>query len=282
VGLLGGQYFWGVNPPKFRGVALSLNHRSCCYRLLATYRSKGINMVAGGAAGDGFGSRQHDQTFADHVTQLLARVVYRKGDSAEQREAFYRLRHDAYLREGAISADSCGTFSDAYDETDNAYLFGVYIDDQLASSLRLHAASKEHPHMPSLRVFPGYLQPDLDAGKVLIDSTHFVAEEHLSRLYRGLPYVTLRLCVLAAEHFRADYLFAAVWKEHQPFYRRAFNFQLISKPRAYPPLAKPFSLMRVYCPSAAEEWYRRYPFFRSSLHERRRLFEHRRSEAAYC
>jgi hypothetical protein len=123
-------------------------------------------MVAGGDADDEFGSRQHD-----HVTQLLARVVYRKGDSAEQREAFYRLRHDAYLREGAISADSSGTFSDTYDETDNAYLFGVYIDDQLANSLRLHAASKEHPDMPSLRVFPGYLQPDLDAGKVLIDST---------------------------------------------------------------------------------------------------------------
>jgi hypothetical protein len=235
-------------------------------------------MMAGGDAGDGFGSRQHDETFADHITPLLARVVYRKADSGEQREAIYRLRQKAYLREGAISAisaDSSGTFSDTYDETDNAYLFGVYIDDQLASSLRLHAASKEHPDMPSLRVFPGYLQPELDAGKVFIDSTHFVAEEQLSRLYRILPYVTLRLCVLAAEHFRADYVLAAVWKEHQPFYRRAFNFQLISKPRPYPPLAKPFSLMRV---SAAEEWYRRYPFFRSSLHERRRLFEHRRSK----
>jgi hypothetical protein len=106
-------------------------------------------------------------------------VVYRRADPGEQREAIYRLRHNAYLREGAISADSSGTFSDPYDETDNAYLFGVYIDDQLASSLRLHAASKEHPDMPSLRVFPGYLQPELDAGKVLIDSTYFVADEQL-------------------------------------------------------------------------------------------------------
>jgi len=242
-------------------------------------------MVAGGDAGDGFGSRQHDETFADHVTPLLARVVYRKADSGEQREAIYRLRQKAYLREGAISAisaDSSGTFSDTYDETDNAYLFGVYIDDQLASSLRLHAASKEHPDMPSLRVFPGYLQPELDAGKVFIDSTHFVADEQLSRLYRGLPYVTLRLCVLAAEHFRADYLLAAVWKEHQPFYRRALDFRVISKPRPYPRLAKPFSLMRVYYPSATEEWYRRYPFFRSSLHERRRLFELRCNALRAC
>ena len=87
-------------------------------------------------------------------------------------------------------------------------------------------------------------------------------------------------CVLAAEHFRADYLLAAVWKGRQPFYRRAFNFQLISKPRPYPPLAKPFSLMRVL----SERRGRMVPaisFFRSSLHDRERLFEHRRSEAAY-
>jgi hypothetical protein len=135
--------------------------------------------------------------------------------------------------------------------------------------------------MPSLGVFPGYLQPELDAGKVLIDSTYFVADEQLSRLNRGLPYVTLRVCVLAAEHFAADYLLAAVWTEHQPFYRRAFNFRVISKPRPYPLLAKPFGLMRVYYPSAADEWYRRYPFFRSSIDERRRLFERRRSEFAY-
>jgi hypothetical protein len=241
-----------------------------------------MNMVAGSDAVDGFGSRPHGETFADHVTHLLARVVYRRADSGEQREAIYRLRHNAYLREDAISADSSGTFSDPYDETDNAYLFGVYIDDQLAASLRLHAASKEHPDMPSLGVFAGYLQPELDAGKVLIESTYFVADEQLSRLYRGLPYVTLRLCVLAAEHFRADYLLAAVWKEHQPFYRRALDFRVISKPRPYPRLAKPFSLMRVYCPSATEEWYRRYPFFRSSLHERRRLFELRSTALRAC
>jgi hypothetical protein len=102
-------------------------------------------MVAGSDAGDGFGSRQHNETFADHMKYLLARVTYRRADSREQQEAIYRLRYKAYLREGAISADSSGTFSDPYDETDNAYLFGVYIDDQLASSLRLHAASKETP-----------------------------------------------------------------------------------------------------------------------------------------
>ena len=235
---------------------------------------------AGSSIADVVGSRRPKElSFYDHVAQHLARVDYRRADSGEVREAIYRLRYKAYLREGTISADSSGTFSDSYDETDNAYLCGLYLDGQLASSLRLHAASKEHPNFPSLEVFPEYLQPELDAGKVLIDSTRFVTDEQLSRLHRGLPYGTLRLCMVAAEYFRADYLLAAVRAEHQAFYRRAFDLRVICKPRPYPLLAKPISLMMVHFPSAAEELYRRYPFFRSSPSERRRLFERRRCQA---
>jgi len=123
------------------------------------------------------------------------------------------------------------------------------------------------------------LQPELDAGKVLIDSTRFVADERLSRVHRGLAYATLRLCMVAAEYFGADYLLAAVRAEHQAFYRRAFDLRVICKSRPYPLLAKPISLMMVHFPSAAEELYRRYPFFRSSTSERRRLFERRLSQA---
>ena len=212
-------------------------------------------------------------SFSDRLAQLLARIEFRRADSGEQREAIFRLRYQAYTREGAISRNSSGTFSDHYDETHNVYLFGLYIDDELASSLRLHVASKQHPDFPSLEVFPDLLQPKLDAGKVLLDSTRFVADETLSRLHRGLPYATLRLCMLAAEHFRADDLLAAVRVEHQAFYRRAFNHRLICEPRPYPQLAKPISLMTVHYPTAAGQLYRRYPFFRSTFLERRMLFE---------
>ena len=72
-------------------------------------------------------------------------------------------------------------------------LFGLYIDGELASSVRIHVGSKEHPDFPSFHVFPEALQPQLDTGKVIIDTTRFVADEKLSRLHRGLPYATLRL-----------------------------------------------------------------------------------------
>ena len=151
-----------------------------------------------------------ESSFSYRVTRLSNRTDYRLADSGEQREAIFRLRHQAYIRDGTISPIGSGMFSDPYDETANAYLLGLYIDDELASSIRLHVASREHPFSPSLEVFADVLQPDLDAGKVIIDTTHFVADDNLARLHRELPYATLRLCMLAAD-FSRPIIF---WRPH--------------------------------------------------------------------
>ncbi len=214
--------------------------------------------------------------FTERIAALLARTDFRRADAAEEREAIFRLRYQAYLREGAISANSSGRFADDDDAADNAYLIGFYVDGELASSMRLHIVSKAgNSDCPSLHVFPDVLQPLLDAGKVLVDSTRFVADERLSRLHRGLPYVACRLPVLASEYFGCDHILAAVRAEHQAFYQRAFRHRLLCEPRAYPRLIKPISLMTLDFPSTAEWLYRRYPFFHSSLFERRQLFDRR-------
>jgi hypothetical protein len=120
--------------------------------------------------------RTPQKILADRLAALLAKIECRRADSVEEREAVFRLRYRAYLREGAISANDTGRFTDADDEADNAYIFGFYVDGELASSVRLHIANKDHPDFPSLHVFADVLQPLLDAGRVLIDSTRFVAD----------------------------------------------------------------------------------------------------------
>jgi N-acyl-L-homoserine lactone synthetase len=218
--------------------------------------------------------RKHSSnSFSASISRLLDKIDCRRADSAEEREAIFRLRYDAYMREDAIVANSTKKFSDSFDESENAYIFGLYIQGELASSLRLHVASKEHPEFPSLEVFPEYLYPELEAGKILIDTTRLVVDEKLSRLHRGLPYATVRVCMLAGEYFGADDMLAAVRAEHQAFYRRAFNHQVVCKPRPYPELTKPICLMTLDLPSAAEGLRQRYPFFHSTVAERRKLFE---------
>lgn len=214
-----------------------------------------------------------EHSFADSVSRLLDRIDWRRADTADEREAISRLRYAAYLREGAISPNASATFADQDDYSENAYLFGLYIDGVLASSIRMHVASREHPDFPSLHAFPDVLQSYLDAGNVIVDTTRFVTDETLSRRYRALPYVTVRVSWMTSTHFKADYTLAAVRAEHQAFYRRTFGHYLVCEPRPYPQLEKPISLMAVHYPSAAEDVFRRYPFFRSTFFERRMMFE---------
>jgi N-acyl-L-homoserine lactone synthetase len=220
-------------------------------------------------------------SFSDRVAQLLDRVDYRLAITSEQREAIFRLRYQAYVRDGGIHPNPSQSFSDHYDDMGNVFLFGVYIGDDLAGSIRVHLVTSENPHSPSVDAFSDFLQPELDAGKVLIDSTRFVSDETLSRIHRTLPYAISRLSGMAAHHFNADHLLAAVRVEHQAFYRRIFNHQLVCEPRPYPGLARPLSLMTVHYPTFVDQVHRRFPFFRSTFFERRMLFESGRSPSIH-
>jgi hypothetical protein len=209
---------------------------------------------------------------SDRVFELLGKIDCELAETDEQREAIFRLRYRAYMRERAISEDSSGTFFDRYDEKGNVFIFGFYIDGELASSIRVHVASRDHPEFTSLEPFSDLLQPELDAGRVIVDPTRFVTNDTFSRLHRALPYATLRVAGMACEYFGADHLLATVRKEHRAFYRRTFHHQLVCEARPYPGLTKPLSLMMMHYPTLAERLYQRYPFFRSSSVEQRRLF----------
>ena len=204
--------------------------------------------------------------------KLLNRVDYRRIETAEEKDEVFRLRYQAYMREGAIEPSASQKFSDSLDNCPNVSIFGVYLDGRLASSIRLHVASPACGELPALNVFADILGPRLAAGQTIIDPTRFVADRELSRRYPELCYVTTRLAWLASEYFETDWLLATVRLEHQAFYRRTFGHQPICPPRHYPSLTKPISLMALEYGAARAAVPRRYPFFHSTHFERRMLF----------
>jgi hypothetical protein len=212
-------------------------------------------------------------SFVDRITRLLDRVDYRRIESVEDREAVYRLRYTAYLREGTIPPNLAKRVSDNYDEMENAWTFGLMIDGVLASSFRMHVSTPEHPDLPALHVFPDILEPEIEAGKTIIDPTRFVADPTSARQYPELPHVTVRLGYMAAEYFKADIVLATVRAEHQAFYKRVFGHRPVCPPRPYPTLTKPISMMMLHYPTARESIIQRQPYFHSTLFERRMLFE---------
>jgi N-acyl-L-homoserine lactone synthetase len=204
---------------------------------------------------------------------LLDNVDYRLAETPEEREEIYRLRYRAYLREGAIRPSDDQRVTDRFDNMRNSWIFGVYLDGVLASSVRISVASPEIPSSPSMDVFPDLLEPELKAGKVMVDPTRFVADPAREKRYPELPYVTLRLAYIACGHFNADLGLASVRVEHQAFYRRVFMHQPVSAPREYPGLVKPICLMAVDYPAMRDKVFERYPYLRSSYFERRMLFQ---------
>ena len=204
---------------------------------------------------------------------LLDSVDYRLAETPADKEEIYRLRYRAYLREGAVTPNPSEQVYDRYDDLPNSWIFGVYLDGVLMSSLRITVASPEMPTCPSFDVFPDLIEPELAAGKVLVDPTRFVADPDRETRFPELPYMTLRLAYVACEYFEADIGLASVRTEHQAFYRRVFLHKPISGPREYPGLIKPICLMAVDYPAMRERVFERYPYFRSTFFERRKLFE---------
>ena len=204
--------------------------------------------------------------------ELLDQVDYRLAETEEEKDEIYRLRYRAYLHEGAIEPNRDRKITDRFDNLPNSWIFGVYFEGMLASSLRISVASPEWPETPSMSVFPEILEPELEKGRVMVDPTRFVAEPARAKRIPELPYMTLRLAYVACEYFHADLGLASVRAEHQAFYKRVF-LHTISPPRDYPTLTKPICLMAIDFPNMREKVFTRYPFLRSSYFERRMLFE---------
>ena len=217
-------------------------------------------------------------SFARNVSDLVERIEYRRILSSEDRQAVFRLCYECYLREGAISENEIRSFEDDFDSAPNVWIFGLYLDGMLASSIRVHIASPEHPIAPALSVFGDILGARIARGETIVDPTRFVVDQELSRLYPALAYATVRMGMLAAEWADADYALATVRTEHRAFYRRLLFMEPVGEPRIYPSLKNPINLMGVSFPLMRQRVYDRYPFMMSTRDEQETLFGPRFAE----
>ena len=210
--------------------------------------------------------------FAGSLIDLLDRIEYRRVSADDQFDPVYRLRYEAYRREEFIPINSQQVVRDEFDDLPNAYCFGVYIDGELVSSLRLHHLTPDFRTSPSHSVFGDILDPILDEGFTILDPGRFTADHEASLAYPALPFLTLRAGVLAIRHFVVKYALSSVRPEHGAFYRRIFGSVPMSEPRYYHGLTFPMVLYMCDLLSDWEKFLRRYPFFRSTEEEREALF----------
>jgi hypothetical protein len=206
---------------------------------------------------------------------LFDRVDYRLIETPEERDSVYLLRYRAYLHGGLILPSESRRVSDCYDDAPNVWIFGVYVDGELCSSIRIHVLTSEWRMSYSTELYSDVLHSRLDRGEVFVDPARLAADPEKAKQFPELPYVTLRLAYLACDHFNADTGLAMVRPDHQAFYRRVFLHEPIAEPRAFPGWhTMKTSLMASDFRTLRERVLARFPIMRSSAFERRMLFDH--------
>lgn len=210
--------------------------------------------------------------FASSLIDILDRVQYRRVSPADQFDPVYALRYQAYRREEFVPINSQEITRDAYDDAANCYCFGVYIDEQLVSSIRLHIATPDDPTSPSRAIWPEVLGGILADGGSYIDPSRFTADHEASLAYPALPYLTLRVAVMACKHFEARYCISSVRPEHAAFYKRVFGSTQLAGEGYWGELTFPVCLYASYLPVMYPRTLERFPFFMSTAEERATLF----------
>jgi hypothetical protein len=204
---------------------------------------------------------------------LFDRVDYRPIETPEEKDQLYLMRYRAYTHSGLIPPSKSERYSDRYDDAPNALTFGIYVDGELCSSVRLHVLTSERRMSCTTDLFGDVLHPRLDKGEVFIDPARFVADPEKAQRFPELPYLTLRLAYLACEYFNADTGLALVRPAHQAFYRRVFLYETIAEPRPFPNALVKVALMASDFRALREKVLARFPIMRSSAFERRMLFD---------
>ncbi|WP_412535295.1 N-acyl amino acid synthase FeeM domain-containing protein [Mesorhizobium sp. BAC0120] len=200
-------------------------------------------------------------------------MEYRRCEGAEDLEAIYRLRYNAYRLAGMVGEIKDRLISDDLDETPNCYRFGIFIDGELASTIRIHHLSLASPMSGSMLAFGDLLHPRLLRGETFVDPSRLAADPEMAAAHRGLPYVTVRLAVAASLHFNATSCLSTIREEHRAFYQRVINSVQVGKPRSYEGLSVQTILCESNCEANMANILRRFPFFISSTFEQRMLFK---------
>lgn len=211
--------------------------------------------------------------FAKNVFAMLERTEYRRCESGEDLESIYGLRYAAYRLNDLVPENPSRMVTDEFDNLPNCHRFGVYVDGQLASTIRLHVVTAQTPHSPSTSVYPDILLPRLRAGERFIDPSRFAADPEASRLYPQLPYLTLRLAGMACFHFDAPYCISMIREDHAAFYKRVYRSRPIGEARAYGGVINCSALLyQADVLAIQNETFARFPFFWSSKVEQRLMF----------
>ncbi len=217
-------------------------------------------------------SGQSNKAFSSSMFNLLDRVEYRRISTSLDFEEVERLRRISYNSREFIDAERFGTFIDEYDGSPDCYVIGVYVDEKLTSTVRLHLASAQHLHGPTATYFPERALSLVQNGWRYVDPSRFAADHQMLWQYPAIPFLTLRAAAMASVYFEAEHCMSFVRADAASFYRRSFGSVDMEPPQAVRGFTVPMMLLGARIADIRERLETRLPFFKSQHWEQKMMF----------
>jgi hypothetical protein len=157
------------------------------------------------------------------VIDFLDNVSYKRMTTETDLDQVFRLRHDNYKAVGHFDGTNDGRYSDELDFVPGVENIGLYVDGDLMGSLRLHLMNKELRKSCSSEIYDFVLNPKLDDGIVMVDTSRFCCDLSKGSRYNALPLAAIRVPGLLAVQKHAHYTLSTVTAPHVPFYKRVLE-----------------------------------------------------------
>ncbi len=204
--------------------------------------------------------------FSSKILNILGTTELRRVSNPQDMLAVRKLRESAYTQGDLKISES--TRNEA-DFEPNSFCIVLEFEGAPVSTIRIRHVTAETPESNATSLFPETINDLLSRGVSFVACEAFASGPMRDTL-TWLPYLTLRTGVLAAIHFRADYLVQLIRPTHAAFYKRVFYADTLAGPRDLSGTA--VSLMATNMRENSRRVVTRYPFFQSSVEEREKLF----------
>ncbi len=210
----------------------------------------------------------------EQMLAVMDGVEYRRIVSSEDLEDVGLLRRDAFNAHNLYTTKFTDPIIEDLDVDDDTYLFGLYHEGQLVSSMRLNVLSKDSVETPALGLCRTTLSPLLDQGMVFIDPSRFAIDAEASKAIPVLPILTHRLSTMMTIEFNADHCLCVVKHSHEAYYRRVFGATRLAEPFV-PEGMIPLTLLLGISRGNQDYIIDRNPLFKYTETEARMMFDNR-------
>lgn len=209
-----------------------------------------------------------------YALDFLDAVSYRLMSSDDDLEQVFRMRHDAYKAANHIAGNETGIWTDEADRCPSASLVGVFVDGELAASVRLHRLESLSAQSTAVEVFSDILRPRFEEGMAFSDTNRLSCDLRFLQKFKALPLATIRVTGLHVAFYGCSYSLAAVRRQHEPFYKRVLGTKRWSEGDGvnYKGTTAYLHLLAASSVELRDRCFRDRQYFLSTPEERRALF----------